>query len=172
MELECHYGVALSFMCLTRAIQECQIHMGQAFSLISRAWTRDQASGPQDQRMQIRVKSGLPRSRPSLASQIDGSVYLNKIVRRSTLIGFVTSGDLRLDVDIHPGLSFDDLRPLFVVLAASLGRTDREPMNVEQLMLSLIEVVCACEDGGIAYNTRMYTGMQYRRQNSMHVSCE
>jgi len=64
--------------------------------------------------MQIRVKSGLPKPRPPLAPQTDGPLYLDEVASRLALFDFdhfPTSGDLRLDIRIRPGLSFDDLRP-------------------------------------------------------------
>jgi len=95
----------------------------------------------QDQRMQIRVKSGLPKSRPSLASQMDGPVYLDEIIRRSTLFDLVftfphletsesTSKPTLGYLSMISDFSFGEC--LLSLLSPS-GEPDRKSMNVRNL---------------------------------------
>ena len=69
-----------------------------------------EGSGPQDRRMQIRVKSDLLEPRPSPECQIDGPLYLDKIGRWVSSFDFVfafphsgTSRSTGLSFGDHPG---------------------------------------------------------------------
>lgn len=136
MEFECHHGVAPNPMRLARAIQQSQIHTGQAFSLLSRAWMRDQ-----DQRMQIRVKSGLSKSRPSLTSQMDGPLYLDEIVRRSALFDLdftiphlgTPESTSKSTLGYLPMISDFSFGGCLLSLLSPSGEPDRKSMNVRNL---------------------------------------
>lgn len=116
--------------------------------------------------MRNRMESGVPKSRPSLANQTDGPLYLDEIVRKVDLIRpshLPTSGGFRLDVETRLWLPSDDLRPLvrqvFDLAIPSGNSTLTSQWRIHKPMCgapkqgsSKTKVVCAYEDWGALYN--------------------
>lgn len=104
--------------------------------------------GDQDQRMQIRVKSGLSKSRPS---QMNGPRYLDQIVRRSTLFDSVFTFP---HLETSDSISTSILGYLSMISDLSFGKC---------LLLSLLPTLWRIDGPRAAHVHRAKTGFESDR---------